>query len=316
MQYLDLPDPLVVIVGPTAAGKTVFGAELARRLDGEIVSADSRLFYRGLNIGTDKPPAEIRQVVPHHLIDIADPDDPWSLVRFQTEACKAIASIQKKGRLPFLVGGTGQYIHAVIHGWQAPVMRPDPLLRAVLEKWGLEIGPEELHRRLSLVDAQSAAIIEPRNLRRTVRALEVIFTTGVRFSEQRLKKESPYSLCILGLKIDRKELYQRIDARIDRMIANGLLGEVKGLLEKGYSPDLPALSAIGYREMASVLKGDLTLDQARLQMKKLTHQFVRRQANWFKESDPAIHWIENGENSIDMAVGIIQHRKNWLERPN
>ncbi len=315
MLYLDLPDPLVVIVGPTAAGKTVFGAELARQMDGEIVSADSRLFYRGLDIGTDKPTAETRQSVAHHLIDVADPDDPWSLVRFQAEACKEIALIHTKGRLPFLVGGTGQYVHAVIHGWQAPIQQPNPFLRNVLEKWGQEIGPEELHRRLSLLDPPSAAIIERRNLRRTVRALEVIFTTGRRFSDQRLKNESPFSLCILGLKRDRKELYQRIDARIDRMVENGLLDEVRGLLDKGYSPDLPALSAIGDREMASVISGELTLDQAILQMKKLTHQFVRRQANWFKESDPNIHWIDYGENSVEKAVEIIQQRKNWLEKP-
>ncbi len=315
MLYLDLPDPLVVVVGPTAAGKTVFAAELARRLEGEIVSADSRLFYRGLDIGTDKPSLEIRRIVPHHLIDVAFPDDPWSLVRFQSEACKAIASIHKKGRLPFLVGGTGQYVQAVIHGWQAPVQRPDPALRAVLEKWGLEIGPEALYRRLAKLDPESAVIIEPRNLRRTVRALEVIFSTGRRFSEQRLKKESPYSLCILGLRRDRKELFGRIDARIDRMLEDGLYDEVKGLLEKGYSPELPALSAIGYREMASVIKGEMTMDQAVLLMKKLTHQFVRRQANWFKESDPSIHWIDAQENAASAAIDIIQHRENWLKKP-
>ncbi len=315
MLYLDLPDPLVVVVGPTAAGKTVFAAELARRLDGEIVSADSRLFYRGLDIGTDKPSIEIRQLVPHHLIDVADPDDPWSLVRFQSEACKVIASIQEKGRLPFLVGGTGQYIQAVIHGWQAPAQQPDPALRAALEKWGLEIGPEALHRRLGMLDPESAAIIEPRNLRRTVRALEVIFSTGRRFSEQRLRKESAFSLCILGLRRDRKELFRRIDARIDRMLENGLYDEVKGLLEKGYSSELPALSAIGYREMASVINGELTMELAVQQMKKLTHQFVRRQGNWFKENDPAINWIDAQEDAAGAAIDIIQHRENWLKKP-
>ncbi len=316
MLYLDLPDPLVVVVGPTAAGKTVFAAELAQRLVGEVVSADSRLFYRGLDIGTDKPSIEIRQTVPHHLIDVADPDDPWSLVRFQSEACKAIAAIQANGRMPLLVGGTGQYIHAVIHGWQAPAQQPDPVLRAALENWSLEIGPQELHRRLSLLDPKSAAMIEPRNLRRTVRALEVIFTTGRRFSEQRLKKGSPYSVCILGLRRDRKELFKRIDARIGRMIDDGLLGEVSGLLEKGYSSELPALSAIGYREMVSVIKGEMTMDQAILQMKKLTHRFVRRQANWFKEGDPAIHWIDFSENAVDTAQTIVQRRENWLRKPS
>ncbi len=315
MRYLDLSDPLVVIVGPTAAGKTVFAAELAQRIGGEIVSADSRLFYRGMEIGTDKPSIEVREMVPHHLIDIADPDDPWSLVRFQAEADKAIATIHEKGLMPLLVGGTGQYIHAVIYGWQAPVQHPDPGLRAVLEKWGKEIGADRLHDRLKVLDPEAAKIIEPRNLRRTVRALEVIFSTGRRFSDQRLKKASPYSLCILGLKRDRRELFQRIDARIDRMVENGLIDEVKGLLDRGYAPELPALSAIGYREMAAVVKGQLTLDEAVRQMKKLTHQFVRRQANWFKESDPNIHWINAHENPVETALAIIQLRENWLKKP-
>ncbi len=316
MQYLELPDPVVVIVGPTAAGKSVLGAELAKRLGGEIVSADSRLFYRGLDIGTDKPPIEVRQIVRHHLIDVAELDDTWSLVRFQHEASKVIADIHNRGRLPFLVGGTGQYIHAVIYGWQAPAQPPDQLLRAGLEKWGREIGAEQLHRRLGILDAEAARIIEPRNLRRTVRALEVIFTTGRRFSEQKLKKDLPYSLCILGLKIERKEIFRRIDERIDRMIENGLLEEVRCLLEKGYSPDLPALSAIGYREMVAVLNGQLTMEEAVLRMKKLTHQFVRRQTNWFKENDSKIHWIGEEADSIASAVEIIQDRANWLPKRN
>lgn len=314
MQFLEFTDPLVVVVGPTAAGKSALSVKIAQRLGGEIVSADSRLFYRGMDIGTDKPSPEARRTVQHHLINVADPDESWSLVQFQSEACKAIASIHDRGHLPILVGGTGQYVHAVIHAWQAPAQQPDYILRKALEKWGMEIGAEQLHRRLALLDADSANIIEPHNLRRTVRALEVIFTTGRRFSEQRLKKESPYSLCILGLKRVRSELFTRIDARIDQMIENGLLQEVKGLLDKGYSQDLPALSAIGYRQMASVIAGQMTLEDAVTQMKRLTHQFVRRQANWFKENDPEIHWIDAEHDPVDRAVGIISNRENWIKR--
>ena len=312
MPYLDFPNPLLIVVGPTAAGKTVFAVEIARRLDGEIVSADSRLFYRGMNIGTDKPLPEMRQSIPHHLIDIANPDETWDLVRFQAASCQTIAAIENRGHLPILVGGTGQYVHAVIHGWQAPAQQPNYTLRKAIEKWGQEIGAEQLHRRLGLLDVDSARIIEPHNLRRTVRALEVIFTTGRRFSDQRSKKDSPYSLCILGLKRDRKELFQRIDARIDQMVENGLLDEVKGLLERGFSADLPALSAIGYREMASVIEGRMTLEEAVTQMKRLTHRFVRRQANWFKENDPDIHWIDAENNPVERAIEIIQNRDNWL----
>jgi len=312
MQYLDFPDPLVVIVGPTAVGKTTLAIEAARRLGGEIVSADSRLFYAGMDIGTAKPTPVERGLVPHHLIDVATPARQWSLVEFQAAAHQAIESIHSRKRLPFLVGGTGQYIQAVIEGWQAPQQQPDIHMRLALENWGREIGPEELYKRLRMLDEPAADHIEPRNLRRIVRALEVIFTTGRRFSDQKQKHDSPYSLCIIGLTRPRPELYSRVDARIDQMVRDGFLDEVKGLLERGYPPDSPAFSAIGYREMAGVIRGTISLDEAVALMKRLTRQFIRRQSNWFKASDPRIHWFQAGDQALNQIIACIQSRENWI----
>jgi tRNA dimethylallyltransferase len=288
--------PLVVIVGPTAVGKTEVSLQLAEQLGGEIVSADSRLFYRGMDIGTAKPTLEERCRVPHHLIDVADPDETLSLAVFQRLAAEAIAGIQQREKVPFLVGGTGQYIHAVTHGWSPPAAQPDPRLRAVLEELAETNGNDWLHQRLARLDPAAAAAIDARNLRRTVRALEVVFSTGRRFSDQRGQAESPYRLLTIGLTRPRPELYARLDDRIEAMFAVGLLDEVGGLLAKGYSPDLPTLSAIGYRECAAVLRGELSLEEAKVLMRRLTRTFVRRQANWFKRDDPEIHWFEAGEN--------------------
>ena len=287
--------PLIIIVGPTAVGKTELSLQLAERLDGEIVSADSRLFYRGMDIGTAKPTPAERARVPHHLIDVADPDQTWSLAVFQRAATQAIAAIRARGKLPFLVGGTGQYVQAVTHAWAPPAAAPDPRLRAELERMAESNGKDWLHTQLAALDPAAAKSIDPRNLRRTVRALEVVLTTGRKFSEQRGQGDSPYRLLTLGLTRPRPELYARVDARIEAMFAAGLLDEVRGLLAKGYSPELPAMSSIGYRECAAVLEGRMTLEEAKIQMRRLTRIFVRRQANWFKLEDPKIKWFEAGE---------------------
>jgi tRNA dimethylallyltransferase len=305
----DSKPPVVVILGPTAVGKTELALQLAERLGGEIVSADSRLFYRGMDIGTAKPSAEDLRRVPHHLVDIARPDQTLSLGQFQDLAQAAIAGIHARGRLPILVGGTGQYIRAVIQGWDPPRVEPDPPLRTALEDWSQQVGKEGLHARLAAVDPAAAAAIDFRNLRRTVRALEVIFLTGRRFSEQRLAGGSPYRLLQLGLLRERSELYARIDARIEAMMAAGLLDEVRGLLAAGYSVDLPALSAIGYRELIRHVQGEIGLDDAITEMKRNTRIFVRRQANWFKPDDPTIHWVQAGEGSVD---GLERAVRAWL----
>jgi tRNA dimethylallyltransferase len=268
-------------------------------LGGEIVSADSRLFYRGMDIGTAKPTPAERRRIPHHLIDVADPDETWSLALFQRAALQAIAGIHKRGKNPFLVGGSGQYIHAVTHGWLPPPTSPDTHLRKVLDDLAKSRGNEWLHRCVVLLDPPAAATIDPRNLRRTVRALEVIFSTGRRFSDQRGQLESPYRLLTFGLTRPRPELYARIDARIDAMFEAGLLDEVRHLLEHGCSPGLPTMSAIGYRECVSVLRGEMSLEDAKVQMRKASRTFVRRQANWFKAQDASIHWFDAGEGDLD-----------------
>jgi len=306
--------PLIVILGPTAVGKTETALQLAERLDGEIVSVDSRLFYRGLDIGTAKPgPADLERV-PHHLVNVAEPDQPWSLTRFQEEASRCIADIHRRQRLPLLVGGTGQYIRAVIEGWTPPEQPADDGLRRVLEKWGEEIGRFELHRRLGILDPQAASVIDPTNLRRTVRALEVIFSSGKRFSDQRGRRGSAYSVLQIGLTRPRAELYARIDARIEEMVKQGLVEETRMLLEGGYSPSLPGLSAIGYREMIEVLEGNLSLEDAIRLMKRKTREYVRRQANWFKLDDPLIHWFTAGQTSVEEIESFIRSGQGWMPR--
>lgn len=297
---------LIVLVGPTAVGKTETAIQLAERLDGEIVSADSRLFYRGMDIGTAKPTAEERRRVPHHLIDVTEPSGTWSLALFQQAAARAIAAIHARGRLPFLVGGTGQYVRAVTHGWTPPASAPNPSLRAALEGLAEKHGGDWLHARLALLDPPAAERIDPRNLRRTVRALEVILVTGRRFSKQRGRGDSPYRTLTIGLTRPRPELYARIDARIEAMFAAGLLDEVAGLLAAGCPPDSPALSAIGYRECLGVLQGRMDAEQAKVEMRRATRSFVRRQANWFKADDPDIHWFQADSTPLEEIEAAIR----------
>jgi tRNA dimethylallyltransferase len=273
-------------------GKTEAAIALAERWNGEIVSADSRLLYRGMDIGTAKPTAEQRARIAHHLVDVANPDETWSLAVFQERAALAIADIHARNKLPFLVGGTGQYLRAILEGWKPPALPPQPTLRAALEAWAGEIGNDSLHTKLAILDPKAAADIDARNARRTLRALEVIFATGRKFSAQRRKGESPYRVLQLGLRRPRPELYARIDARIDAMLAAGWFEEVRGLLARGYDPSLPSLSAIGYRELIRHLQGKLALHEAVSEIKRATRAFVRRQGAWFKPSDPNIVWID------------------------
>jgi tRNA dimethylallyltransferase len=301
------PVPLVVILGPTAVGKTALSIQLAGRLGGEIISADSRLFYRGMDVGTAKPSMKERQRIPHHLIDVTTPDQPWSLAIFQQEACRLIQEIASRGHLPFLVGGTGQYIHAVTQGWNPPGVSPDPLLRKVLENWAAEITPLGLHARLAVLDPPAANRIDPQNLRRTIRALEVIFLTGQRFSDQSQQTTSSYRLLQIGLILPRQVLYARIDERIDSMLSLGLVSEVQRLLDQGYAPDLPPFSAIGYREIIAYLQGKISLEEAVMLIKRQSRVFVRRQANWFKETDPLIHWFDAQSLVVEAVIDLI-HR--------
>lgn len=290
--------PLIAIVGPTAVGKTEISLRLGERLDAELVSADSRLLYRGMDIGTAKPSRADLARVPHHLIGVADPDQTWSLAVFQRAAAKAISLIHQRGKLPILVGGTGQYLRAILEGWEPPELAPQPRLRAALTAWAEELGPEEIHNRLAVLDALAAVNIDPRNVRRTLRALEVTLASGHRFSEQRGHKPTPYRVLQIGLARPRAELYARIDARIQAMLDAGWVDEVKSLLAQGYEPSLPSLSAIGYAQLSEYLRGRLTLEQAVAEIKQKTRVFVRRQAAWFKPKDAKIQWFNAGSPRV------------------
>jgi tRNA dimethylallyltransferase len=283
-------------------GKTEIALTLAERWNGEIVSADSRLLYRGMDIGTAKPSAEQRSAVVHHLIDVANPDETWSLALFQQEAARAIESIQGRGKLPILVGGTGQYMNAILKGWQPPAVAPQAGLRAALAAWEGEIGKQALHDRLAVIDPEAAAAIDARNARRTLRALEVTLASGRKFSAQRGRGEPPYRVLLLGLRRPQAELYARIDARIDAMLAAGWLDEVRGLLARGYTPDLPSFSAIGYPELAEHLQGRLSLEDAVSAIRSGTRAFVRRQATWFKPGDASIRWVDLGQQDAEAKI--------------
>jgi tRNA dimethylallyltransferase len=302
----SLAETLLVLVGPTAVGKTAAAIELASQLDAEIVSADSRYLYRGLDIGTAKPTAAELSRVPHHLIDVTTPDRPWSLSQYQAAAYAAIDGIRRRGRLPLLVGGTGQYIRALTEGWVLPPGEPEGTVRAALEQTLAQEGLPALVERLRRLDPESAAQVDLRNPRRVVRALEVVLATGESFSVQRRKQPPPYPVVVLGLARPRPELYARIDARIDQMLADGLVAEVRGLAAQGYGWELPAMSALGYRQLGAYLRGECSLGEAVTQLRRDTRQFVRRQANWFKLTDPAIHWFQAGEDVVEAMAGLVR----------
>jgi tRNA dimethylallyltransferase len=290
--------PLLVIVGPTAVGKTALSIALAQKFDGEIVSADSRLFYKDMDIGTAKPTIEQRTAVPHHLIDLCRPDQTITLAQYQRLAYETIDAIHQSGRLPLLVGGTGQYVKAVVEGWGIPEVAPRKRLRKALENLG---GPE-LARWLAALDPDAAERIDPRNVRRVVRALEVTLVTGRPISQLQRKKPPPYRIKTIGLHTDRETLYQRIDHRVDQMMAAGLLDEVKTLLAEGYKPNLPAMSGLGYRQLLEHLAGNNTLEEAVERIQFETHRFARQQATWFRLDDPNITWFDIHNEGWETAV--------------
>jgi tRNA dimethylallyltransferase len=303
--------PVLIIVGPTAVGKTDLSIRLAGLINGEIISADSRLLYNGMNIGTAKPTKAQLEKVKHHLVDISEPQDTWSLAKYNEHVKKAIEDIQYKGRLPILVGGTGQYVRSLLEGWDIPEVAPDEEMRKVLETWGSEIGARELHKRLKIIDPRAAEMNDPENLRRTVRALEVIFRTGCRFSDQRLKDIPPHNFKVIGLIRPRVELFKRVDNRIESMFASGFVQEVEELLSMGIPLETHALSAIGYSEVIRYFQGEISLEEAKVLMRKKTRNFIRKQTNWFKPDDPAIEWFEMEPDPIEEIHSSIY---NWLRK--
>ncbi|MFZ3070389.1 MAG: tRNA (adenosine(37)-N6)-dimethylallyltransferase MiaA [Anaerolineaceae bacterium] len=295
----EVPAPkLLILVGATGSGKSALAIKLAHVVDAEIISADSRYLYRDLNIGTAKPPPQELASVPHHLVDVTDLDNPWSLGLYQQEAHRFILDINKRGKLPLLVGGTGQYIRAILQNWEVPSQIPVETLRTAIEAWGEEIGFQTLHQKLSLIDPRAAKAIDFRNKRRTIRALEVIFSTGQRFSDLRTKTQSPYHVLTIGIDWPRNLLYQRIDHRIEEMMQQGFIDEVRSLKEQSYTEALKHIGIIGYTEISDYLDGLISRDAAIMLIKRNTRVYVRRQANWFKPTDPTIHWF----NATDPAM--------------
>ena len=305
--------PLIVIVGPTAVGKTAAAIRLAERIDGEIVSADSRQIYRHMDIGTAKPSAEQRVRVPHHLIDVVDPDEAFSLAQYQSAAYAAIDDIFARGKQPLLVGGTGLYVKAVSEGLRIPAVPPHPDLRAELEAQAASSGGKyALYAELQRVDPVAAARIDPRNVRRTIRALEVHRLSGERFSELGRSQPPAYRVMTLGLTRPRSELYARIDARIDTMIAAGLVEETRRLAQR-YDWSLPSMSGLGYRQIGMFLRGECGLAEAIAAIRRDSRRFVRRQANWFRVLDPRIRWLETRIDVDKDVLTILQGETDGVE---
>ena len=296
---------LVVIAGPTAVGKTALGIELARRFGGEVVNADSRYLYRGLDIGVAKPDVVERRGIPHHLIDVVPPDGAMSLATFQDLAMAAIAGTLARGRVPFLVGGTPLYVNAVVEGWRIPRVPPNPALRAALEAEAAERGLGPLVERLRAVDRVIAAR-SGSNLRRVVRALEVYEATGVAMSEQEGKGPRPFTTLELGLTMPRAALYRAVDARVDDQIARGLVEEVRTLLEGGLAPDAPSMSSLGYRQLVPYLRGETSLAAAVDRIKADTHRYVRHQQTWLRRNPRLIPIDVTLPDWMEQAADLVQ----------
>lgn len=273
---------VLFIVGQTAVGKSALALEAALQYGGEIISADSRQIYRHMDIGTAKPTTAERALVQHHLIDVALPDAWYSLAMFRTDALAAIASCVERGVLPIVAGGTGQYLAALLEGWTVPELPPNEELRAQLEADAVRDGHEALHARLARLDPNAASHIHTTNVRRIVRALEVCIGTGAPFSSLTAKAELTFEPVVVWLEMPTAELYQRIDARVDAMVAHGLVAEVDTLVSAGYGWELPAMSGIGYRELQPYLAGECSLVAAVQRIKFDTHAFARRQSTWFR----------------------------------
>ncbi len=300
----NLP-PLLILLGATAVGKTRYAIELAQRLNGEIVGADSRQIYRHMDIGTAKPTPQEREQAVHHLVDFVDPDYNLTVAEYQDRAYQTINDIHASNKLPLLVGGTGQYISAVEEGWSIPRVPPNPEIRTELEAYVEQAGNEALHQRLMTVDPTAAQNIHPNNVRRVIRSLEVYMETGEPISKLQQKKPPPYRIRVYGLHMKREKLYPRADHRVIQMVDAGFVEEVQNLLNMDYSRDLPAMSAVGYQEMIAHLLDDMPLDEAIEKTQFATHNFIRRQAVWFRGHDNGILWHNVEELDLEQWVTEI-----------
>lgn len=307
MSDLTLP-PLIVLAGPTAAGKTELSLRLCERIGGEVVSADSRQIYRGMDIGTAKATPAEQARVPHHLLDLRDPDQVLTLAEYQRLAYAAIDDIHRRGRVPCLVGGSALYLRAVTAGLRIPQAAPDLALRTRLEAQLADQGLASLVAELQRIDPLTAAQIDLRNPRRVLRALEIMVTTGQSKVALEGAEPPPYHMLQFVLTRERGVLHQRIDQRVEQMVAAGLIAETQRLLDKGYDPALPAMTSLGYREMIAYLAGQMNLAQAIERIQIETHRFVRHQTTWFRKL-PEMQWVDLAATAADT---IEQQVITWL----
>jgi len=285
------PEAVGVLCGPTAIGKTSLAVHLAQHLRAEIICADSRTVYRGMDIGTAKPDVELRARIPHHLVDVVDPAESFTVADFQRLARQAMQDIRSRGRRPLLVGGTGLYIRAIVDDLSIPRVAPDRALRDRLMAEDEASGPGTLHRRLTALDPAAASRIHPANVRRVVRALEVIEMTGRPISEQQRHGGQWVRAAMVALTAERAELYRRIDARVDAQLAAGLVDETRRLLALGIPAAAPSMQTLGYKELAGWLRGAYGYDEAVRLLKRNTRRYAKRQLTWFRR-DPRIQWID------------------------
>ena len=305
---------IAVVVGPTASGKTGTAVALAKLLKGEVISADSMQIYRHMDVGTAKPTVQEMDGVPHHLVDCVDPDEDYSVARFKAEALAAIEDICSRGHQPIVAGGTGLYVNGLTLPWGFRAKDTDEAVRATLEQEAAQMGNEAFHRLLAAVDPQSATEIHPNNVKRVVRALEIYRVTGKTKSQLDAEARTetlPYNYVLMGIAMDRAQLYERVNRRVDLMVEAGLIEEIRRLLSMGYSPELPALKAIGYKELFPYLRGEMPLAEALRILKRDTRHFAKRQLTWFRK-DERIAWFDAGvyPDTKTMAAAM----KNYFEK--
>lgn len=284
--------PLIVILGPTASGKTALSLKIAKDFDGEVISADSRQIYKYMDIGTDKIPAPAQQGIRHHLLDIVNPDEEFTVADFKRQTMKAVNEIYARRKVPVLCGGTGLYLNAVIENYQIPQIPPQYGLRQQLAQYYEQHGATALHQMLVERDPQTAANIHPNNVRYVIRALEINYVGGNQ--KQDCKGEQLFSVFAVGVEWPREVLYERINRRVEDQISRGLLNEVKTLLMKGYHEKLPAMSSLGYLELVAYLRGEKTYEQAIEDIRKNTRNYAKRQMTWFRRYR-SVHWIPGDE---------------------
>ena len=300
---------LIAIVGPTGIGKTALSEQIIRYIDSEIVSIDSRQIYRNMDIGTAKPKPYLLNTIPHHLINIVDPIDDFSITDFLQSAKASIEDIISRGKTPLLVGGTGQYFWSLIENWTIPSVPPNPELRKKFEQIANEYGAEHLFEELKSIDVEATKIIDSRNIRRVIRALEVGITGNKKWSELRSKDPVLYDPFIIGLTKDRTILYRNVDSRIDQMLLEGWNEEVRLLKNNNIDLTYSSMSSLGYDEIYRYISGEVSINDATEKIKINTHRFIRSQYNWFRISDTRIHWFD----TITSQCNYEQEIKGLIE---